>query len=45
MTKLQVNVSPEFATFAESLVDARKKALATNPDAAHPRSANQLIPI
>jgi len=45
MTKLQVNVSTEFATFAESLVDARKKALATNPDAAHPRSANQLIPI
>jgi len=45
MTKLQVNVSPEFAAFAESLVDARKKVLATNPDAAHPRSANQLIPV
>lgn len=44
MTKLQVNVSPEFAAFAESLVDAYKKM---HPDdlASHaPRSANQLLP-
>ena len=40
MTKLQVNVSPEFAAFAESLVEERNKQTGQRV-----KSANQLIPL
>jgi hypothetical protein len=40
MTKLQVNVSPEFAAFAESLVEERNKQTEQRV-----KSANQLIPL
>jgi hypothetical protein len=41
MTKLQVNVSPEFAAFAESLVEERNK-IQNEPRV---KGANQLIPM
>jgi len=41
MTKLQINISPEFAAFAESLVEERNKIQTEQ----RVKSANQLIPL
>lgn len=45
MHKLQINVSEEFAKFANSLVEAYKAKLPEDQKHTCPRSANQLIPL